>query len=246
MAYVYQHIRNDTNEIFYIGIGSDTEGKYKRAYTKDSRNNPHWNRIVNKVGYRVEILIDGISWEEACKEEIRLIKHYGRRDLNEGTLVNMTDGGEGNLNPSIETRLKISKAHIGMKASEETRLKLRNRLVSEETKLKLKKASTGRKVSEETRLKLSKIHKGKLVSEETRLKISKTHMGMAVSEETKLKLKKAAMGRKFSEETRKKIGDGHRGKIVSEETKRNMSEAQILYYKTKRLNKNPPKPHQFF
>jgi hypothetical protein len=25
-----------------------------------------------------------------------------------------------------------------------------------------------------------------------------------------------------------------------------MSEAQILYYKTKRLNKNPPKPHQFF
>ena len=34
MAYIYRHIRLDKNEPFYIGIGSDVEGKYKRANRK--------------------------------------------------------------------------------------------------------------------------------------------------------------------------------------------------------------------
>ena len=33
MAYVYKHFRNDTNNIFYIGIGNDSKN-YKRAYSK--------------------------------------------------------------------------------------------------------------------------------------------------------------------------------------------------------------------
>lgn len=86
MAYVYQHIRLDTDEVFYIGIGSDTEGKYSRANSVIGRKNPYWHNIVNKVGHRVEILNDAMSWEEACEEERRLIKLYGR----------VSDGG--NLN----------------------------------------------------------------------------------------------------------------------------------------------------
>ena len=31
MAYVYKHTRLDTNEVFYIGIGS--QNKYKRAFS---------------------------------------------------------------------------------------------------------------------------------------------------------------------------------------------------------------------
>lgn len=31
MAYVYRHIRLDKNQPFYIGIGSDTDGRYHRA-----------------------------------------------------------------------------------------------------------------------------------------------------------------------------------------------------------------------
>jgi len=94
MAYVYQHIRLDTDEVFYIGIGSDTEGKYSRANKKEGRN-ARWVNVVNKVGYRVEIIKDSISWEEACKEEVRLIKFFGRENFNEGKLVNQTNGGDG-------------------------------------------------------------------------------------------------------------------------------------------------------
>ena len=94
MAYVYQHIRLDTNEIFYIGIGSDL--KYKRAYTKHKRN-IHWNCIVNMTNYSVEIIEDGIEWEDACKKERFWINHYGRHNLGTGQLCNMTDGGEGTI-----------------------------------------------------------------------------------------------------------------------------------------------------
>ena len=96
MAYIYKHIRNDTNEVFYIGIGSDEDGKYIRANKKRGRNS-YWINIVNKVGYSIQIIEDDVSWEMACEREKKWIKHYGRKQLNEGTLINMTDGGEGTL-----------------------------------------------------------------------------------------------------------------------------------------------------
>lgn len=46
---VYQHIRLDTNEVFYIGIGN-----IKRPYIISNRN-IHWKNIVNKVGYKWNI-----------------------------------------------------------------------------------------------------------------------------------------------------------------------------------------------
>ncbi len=90
MAVVYQHRRNDTNEVFYIGIGKNTS----RAKKKHQRNS-YWHRIVNKYGYTIEILYKNITWEKAIKEEIRLIKKYGRKDLKKGNLANQTNGGEG-------------------------------------------------------------------------------------------------------------------------------------------------------
>jgi hypothetical protein len=89
MAIVYQHRRNDTNEVFYVGIGR-TE---KRAYA--TNRTKFWKNIVKKAGYQVEITHRDIIWEEACSIEKYLIAFYGRRDLGQGTLVNLTDGGEG-------------------------------------------------------------------------------------------------------------------------------------------------------
>ena len=94
MAYVYKHIRKDTNEVFYIGIGSDI--KYKRANDTNNRNK-YWKNITNKTDYIVEIIEDNLTWEQVCDIEVKLIKHYGRKDLNEGSLVNMTNGGDGTL-----------------------------------------------------------------------------------------------------------------------------------------------------
>lgn len=141
---VYRHRRLDTNEIFYVGIGAS---KY-RAYSKKSRNSL-WKNIVNKVGYSVEIITTCETWEEACQIEQYLIKYYGRRDLGLGSLVNLTDGGEGRINlvVSDETRQKIRDANLGIKKSEET-------------KAKISKTQTGKKHTEETRLKMSEARKG--------------------------------------------------------------------------------------
>ena len=104
MTYLYRHIRLDTNQPFYIGIGID-----KRALSEKGRNK-FWKNIINKTEYRVEIMIDGLTWEDACKKEREFIALYGRRDLGKGPLVNLTDGGEGvlGLQHRDETKLRIS------------------------------------------------------------------------------------------------------------------------------------------
>jgi hypothetical protein len=123
MAYVYRHIRLDKNEPFYIGIGSDSN--FQRAYDKTSRNK-HWNHISVKE-YDVEILMNDLTWDEACEKEKEFITLYGRNDLGLGTLCNMTDGGEGAINRIFTKQHKerISKSKMGHKVSEETLYKLR-------------------------------------------------------------------------------------------------------------------------
>lgn len=110
MAVVYQHIRLDKNEPFYIGIGKSI----KRAYNLYSSNrNKIWNAIFNKSNIKVEILYDDIPWKDACIIERELIKKFGRIDISTGILSNMTEGGDGLLNPSIEIREKKRKSMIG-------------------------------------------------------------------------------------------------------------------------------------
>jgi hypothetical protein len=147
MAYVYRHIRIDKNEPFYIGIGSDMT--YKRAREKSRRSNL-WNKIIAKSDYDVEILLDDITFEEAKNKEIEFIKLYGRIDLGNGTLANLTDGGDGTPNRIFtpEHKRKLSLSQIGKKISEEQKDKLRKYRVgipnSPETRLKISKANKGR------------------------------------------------------------------------------------------------------
>jgi hypothetical protein len=103
MAYVYRHIRLDKNEPFYIGIGKNET----RAFEKKSRNKYWYN--ISKNGYEVDILFSDLSWEDACKKEQEFIDLYGRKDLKSGTLVNLTNGGEGQLNRYVteEVRIKL-------------------------------------------------------------------------------------------------------------------------------------------
>lgn len=91
MPIVYRHIRQDKNKPFYIGIGESED----RAYETKGRTRA-WKNI-SKKGYDVEVLFNDLSWEEACEKEVEFIALYGRRDKKAGTLVNMTDGGEGTV-----------------------------------------------------------------------------------------------------------------------------------------------------
>jgi hypothetical protein len=95
MAYIYRHIRLDKNEPFYIGIGSDDKGKYTRAYSND--RNKYWKNIVQKTAYKIDIILDDVDWNEACKVEQFFIHLYGRHDKGLGPLTNLTDGGDGFL-----------------------------------------------------------------------------------------------------------------------------------------------------
>jgi hypothetical protein len=115
MAYVYRHIRKDTNEIFYVGIGDDKN--HNRAYQKRNRN-LFWWHIVNKTEYSIEIIEDELTWDNACEKEIEYIKKYGRRDLGLGSLVNLTDGGDGLHNPAIYVRNKIRSHFLGKTRTE--------------------------------------------------------------------------------------------------------------------------------
>jgi len=174
---VYFHKRLDTNEVFYVGIGSP-----KRPYSKNDRNK-WWHNIANKVGYEVEVIEENLTWDSACLIEIALISFFGRRDLGKGTLVNLTDGGDGmkGRTPSEETKAKLSAALKGKKRSEETKAKisesLKGKKRSEETKAKISKSSIGKKMSAEARANMSAAQKGKKHSEEARAKISKAHQG---------------------------------------------------------------------
>lgn len=128
MAYVYTHIRMDTNQVFYVGIGS--KPNRFRAFEKSKRNK-HWRSIVSKTDFKVEIIADNITWENACNKEMELIQFYGRADKKNGTLCNWTDGGEGAKGAIVsgETKKKISAGKIGKKRppiTPETRERLSN------------------------------------------------------------------------------------------------------------------------
>jgi hypothetical protein len=147
MPYVYRHIRLDKNEPFYIGIGSDMTNK--RANER-ARRSELWKKIVAKSEYEIEILMDDITFEEAKSKEIEFIKLYGRIDLGNGTLANLTDGGDGAINRIFtpEHRRKLSLSQIGKEKSEEIKDKLRKYRIgkfnSPEARLKISKANKGR------------------------------------------------------------------------------------------------------
>jgi hypothetical protein len=54
-----------------------------------------WVSTYKKHGRIVEVIHTGLSQEDACDIEKDLIELIGRRNLGLGTLVNLTDGGEG-------------------------------------------------------------------------------------------------------------------------------------------------------
>jgi len=132
MFYLYRHIRLDKNTPFYIGIGKHRRNfhSYERAHYKTNRTK-HWKNIVNKAGYRVEIMLEVDSLELIMKKEKEFIALYGRK-VDGGILVNLTTGGDGSMGHIVsnEVRERLSLINTGAghpqygkKASSETRAK---------------------------------------------------------------------------------------------------------------------------
>lgn len=101
--YVYEHIRLDNNTCFYVGKGRGKRSNYV------SRNEHH-DRVVNKVGMKVNIIKENLSEEEAYRLERQMIMHYvfdlgygidiigfNNNPNEKGHLTNHTFGGDGSF-----------------------------------------------------------------------------------------------------------------------------------------------------
>lgn len=153
-AYLYRHIRLDTNEVFYVGIGYGTT--FKRSRQRSTRNR-HWKFIVTQTEYRIDILLTNMTWEQACEKEKEFILLYGRRDLGKGTLVNMTDGGEGAYGRVVSEKTKIKISESLAKGTHY----MTGKTHSDEAKRKISAASLAQTRSADLGKKISAATKGK-------------------------------------------------------------------------------------
>ncbi len=88
---VYIHRKATNGEVFYVGMGNPDRPYHKSM----SERSEFWHRIVNKHGYSVEVIRTGLTKREAFDIEMDLIELIGRRDKKKGTLVNLSNGGDG-------------------------------------------------------------------------------------------------------------------------------------------------------
>lgn len=167
--YVYEWIRLDTNEPFYVG-----KGKGNRCYKLTRQNNHHFNNIVKTIPVAVNILHDNLEEDVAFDLECYYIWLY--RDEVGYNLCNINDGGEGNVligelngmygkrgedNPNYGrhhsdiSKRKMSESRKGKKLTDSHKKKLSdafsgennpmfNKMHSEESKNKIRKSRKGK------------------------------------------------------------------------------------------------------
>lgn len=157
--YLYRHIRPDYNEVFYVGIGKD-----KRAWDKRSRTK-FWNSIVDKNNgnYKIEIILEDLTEDEANEKEIEFIALYGRRVNNTGTLVNIQAGGKDHSGYKMtkEQKIRLSEILKGNTRASGKWSKERSLQASISRKGRLG-PNKGRILSEEVKKRMSEGHKGNL------------------------------------------------------------------------------------
>jgi hypothetical protein len=169
--YVYEHLKADTGEVFYVGKGFGS-----RAERTNNRNR-YWHNTVNKHGFSVRFLVKNVDEEFALLAEQERIDQLRKLGVN---LCNLTSGGEGvtGYKHTEETRKLLSSVHAGRKIS---------KWLSE----KFSKLRKGIPKTEETKKKISESNKGKKRSAETRQRISNAKGVPVVCVETGVEYKSA-------------------------------------------------------
>lgn len=174
--YLYFHSNPSTNEVFYVGIGRSNSSRYisKRQRTI------LWQNYVGKYGFISTKVGICLTREQAIEMEKYWIKQFGRKDKGKGSLLNLTDGGEGAFGAvrseevkqrmslaaknrkrvifTEEHRRNISKSHLGIKHSEKHK---RNNSIAKilQHQTNPNMGMNGKKCSEETKRKIGEANK---------------------------------------------------------------------------------------
>lgn len=158
-------------EPIYIGKGTKfrmEEHLYNTARNKIAFFPNVLRKIINEGLEPIRFkLLNFLSQDEAFEKEIELIKMIGRRDLDNGTLLNLSDGGMGGKGGNVRRKLsdegrqrlcearRLNPTRKGHKNSEEHKRKCVEKrkqngsyLVSDTTKEKMKVAKLGKKLDE--------------------------------------------------------------------------------------------------
>lgn len=108
--YVYVHKKRTDGSIFYVGKGTGS-----RCLVRHGRNT-HWNNIVKKYDYSIEIIENNLTLLDALIAERELIEKLKLIGLK---LCNQTNGGDGypGFVVNEETREKFRLAKLGKKQS---------------------------------------------------------------------------------------------------------------------------------
>jgi hypothetical protein len=143
--------------------------------------------------------------EQAEMDYIKLFKRMG------ANLVNATDGGDGLRNPSVDTREKMRKSHLGKKLPTEQIEKIRQ--------ANLESYKNGKRVSSKGILRPDcaginhpAFGKTYTMSEEQKKKIGDANRGKNMTNEAKQKSRDSHLGKILTEEHRQKISDSNKGK----------------------------------
>jgi hypothetical protein len=107
--YTYIWWRTDGIEPVPFYVGKGTGIRFKRYHSL------HFQRILNKHKFlgikpKVTFVFEDRDESKALEQEIFWIKKFGRKDLGTGSLINLTDGGEGGSGylHTEETKQKLS------------------------------------------------------------------------------------------------------------------------------------------
>ncbi len=205
--FVYKNL-NFKYEPFYVG-----KGKGKRINhhydlvlkNKQDKNRHKFNTINQIISENEKPIIkkysNNLLETQAFKEEMFLINLIGRKDLNDGPLLNLTNGGDG------------ASGHIwqiGRKLSQETKNKISNTL----KKTSIWVTNNPSKTKEHQKM-MSNLLKERTFSNESRKKMSESSKGINHSKETKRKIGKSTKQRieiYKTKEYRNKISKGNKGK----------------------------------
>ncbi|MDY4495005.1 MAG: GIY-YIG nuclease family protein [Erysipelotrichaceae bacterium] len=155
---VYAH-KNKSNEKVYIGItGRKPEERWLNGH--GYKNNIYFNKAIQKYGwdnFEHIVLAEGLTKDEAEQMEIKLILKYNATNQSFG--YNIQNGGNSIGKHSEETKVKMSKSHMGMHHTNETKRKLSDiftgRKLTDDWLKNRTLSQTGLKRNTETRKKIS-------------------------------------------------------------------------------------------